>query len=151
MDNALWQFANTVAPTQLSPVQVLEPYAARLGEDTGSLILGKIVERFQEVRDDAGMANGQLAYVLYLVVPRLRNYSYRLIELKQPDLAADYPVDIQFFLKDNIIEAKAADAQQLETQLRKFVRLGSTINLLTAIRSQVETLEKYSTDADQKT
>ena len=58
-----------------SPDYILREFAHRVAGDTDSMFKGLVTDTINE-------ETGQIAYNLFLVVPELRNYRYRLIEVR---------------------------------------------------------------------
>lgn len=136
METTKWHFADALPLTQLPPEQLFNSYADSLEADTKGLILGRIVERLHESRGDNGEIVAKVVYVLYLIVPQLHNYSYRLLELERKNFVEDYPAIIRLFLKSGMHEETATTAEDLDKKLTAASNAASM--LLTAIRSQVE-------------
>lgn len=138
METSKWHFVDALPPTQQPPEQIFNEYADSLEADTKGLILGRVVERLHENRDDNGEILTKVVYVLYLVVPQLRNYSYRLLELERKNFVEDYPVNVRLFLKSGTHEETASTADDLDKKLKAASNAAGM--LLTTIRFQVETL-----------
>ena len=136
-----WHFA-TASPPVDAPEKIFNDYADSLEKDTGGLILGQVVERLQETREPSGSILTSVVYALYLVVPRLRNYSYRLLELERASWVQDYPVRLRLFLTSGMHEETADNPADLDQKLT--TASDDSTNLLTALRSQVEIREEYS-------
>lgn len=132
-----WNFSNQL-PSEESPYAVLTKYAEALGEETGGQIEGSITEL-------TGTQSEEITYALYLVVPALRNYSYRLIEVVSKNLFQPFPVDIRLYAKANVLEEKKVEAKAFEQKLQELIDhpftkgiLGSVLNYIQMVKDDQE-------------
>lgn len=145
MSNSPYRFIDAEVPAQLTPFQVLMKHAELLETGTEGLIEGRVIERVQERSDKADLPlDSALTYSLYLQVPRLRNYLYRLYEVVPRTHNVDYPVLITVFLKSGPDTPRLAkDADELDSILLGFAQSASVGNILANIRNQVLAMEEY--------
>ena len=145
MSESPYRFIDTVLPPPPTPAQVLIKHAVLLAQGTEGLIEGRVIERVQERSDEDDLPlNSVLTYSLYLQVPRLRNYLYRLYEVSPRDHNADYPVLVTLFLKNGPAKPRLAkDGGELNGILIEFAETSAVGNILANIRNQVQVMEEY--------
>lgn len=145
MPESPYRFIDAEVPVQPTAFEVLVKHADLLEQGTQGLIEGRVLERVQEHLDEADIPTGsQLTYTLYLQVPRLRNYLYRLYEVSPRDQDTDYPVRVTVFLKSGPDTRRLAeDAEELNKILTQYAQSSSVGNILTNIRNQVLTMEEH--------
>ncbi len=137
MENNIWEFGeNTVLDE--TPYEILDKYASQLKGSTG-FIEGKVTELISDSRKE-------VIYALYLVVPELKNYSYRLIEVVQPNAFTFYPVTMKLFGKadGNIVELPKVDFKNFEKQLVDFIKSPVTKGILQSLKTHIEIVKKYN-------
>lgn len=76
-----------------NPDIILNEYANLVFEETDKQFKGIVTEATSEDSNEA-------TYALYIVVPELKNYMYRLIEVSVPNIMQPYPLEITIFAKD---------------------------------------------------
>ena len=137
MSDAIWKFAEEEIKEK-SPYEILIKYANKLQTDTNNLIVGKVTEVISQ-------ESQEIVYALYLMVPKLRNYSYRLIEVIQPNALRFYPVRMKLFgaAPENIIEEKNVTEPEFEAKLIGFINNPLTKSILKHIQTLVEIRDKY--------
>jgi hypothetical protein len=144
MNTPLWQFADEIPSSQpIFPVQVMEEAAERLMGDTDGLVIGKVTETVSTPFEDQ---SSKISYALYLMVPKLRNYLYRLIEVfAEGDIINPYPVTIRLYgrLPGNIAEERAQGLDEFKTKFMQAIQHPTTKMVLSAIRNQVDISNHY--------
>ncbi len=125
-----WNFS-TQLPSEENPYAVLIKYADALEEETGGQIEGQITELTTSQSEE-------ITYALYLVVPALRNYSYRLIEVVSKNLFQPFPVDIRLYAKANVLEEKDVEAKAFEQKLQEFIDHPFTKGILGSISNYIQ-------------
>lgn len=133
----LWQFDAEQKKSKL-PYEFLTHYASLLKEDTNHLILGQVLE-------SVSSNSPEVTYSLYLIVPKLRNYSYRLIEVKQPDIVTVYPVEMRLYgtAEKNVVFKENVSEQDFEKELVDFITSPLTKLILHAIKNHIDISESY--------
>jgi hypothetical protein len=137
MAEKIWEFG-TITETIKTPYEFLYEYASKLKDDTNNLIEGAVTELISESREE-------VVFALYLVVPELRNYSYRLIEVTQQNAFNFYPVKIKLFgtLPSSIVEKTIDNEKDFEKKLREFITSPLTKLILTSLRTHIEIYKDY--------
>jgi hypothetical protein len=137
MEDKIWQFAENVELEE-TPYEILDRYASKLKEDT-EFIEGKVKELISESRQE-------VIYALYLVVPELKNYSYRLIEVVQPNAFTFYPVTVKLYGKadGNIITEQNVEHDDFEKLLKNFINSPITKGILQSLKVHIDIAKKYS-------
>src|SRR5580658_1446822 len=115
MKNNIWSFADNI-PQLTTPYEFLIKYASQLKEDTTGIIEGDVIEVIQQDKEE-------IVFALYLVVPELRNYSYRLIEVIQSNAFTPYPVNMKLYgtAPQNVVEVNDVSEENFEKELKGFI------------------------------
>lgn len=137
MEDKLWLFADEKTG-EVSPYDYLKKAAKKLSEDTEDMFHGDVM---QNINDD-----GKIICSFYLVVPKLRNYTYRLIEIVQPSFDQSYPVEMSLFgtAVGNIVRIFDVTEKDFENQLNGFIGNPLTRHILLALKTQLEIYKDYS-------
>ncbi|TKC01408.1 Rossmann-fold NAD(P)-binding domain-containing protein [Pedobacter cryotolerans] len=140
MTKSIWEFSKE-EKEEKTPFDFLVEYAGQLLEATDEIISGDVTRTYND--DNTG-----LIYTLYLVVPEMRYYSYKLIEVIQKDLVNVYPVDMILFgsAKQNRPKYENVYSNQFESRLREFISSSMTKNILSGLKIQLEIVRKYEGD-----
>lgn len=140
--NPIWKSSPAAIDQPGSPNAVLHKYAAAVGRDTQQQFVGLVTEA---VREDTG----EVSYALYLIVPRLRDYMYRLFEATVANLLQPYPVTLRYFAKDprNNQTFRCETPQALEAKLVELISSTTTQNILGHLQQLVDINESYATDS----
>ena len=125
-----------------SPSAILHRYAAAVGRDMQQQIVGLVTEA---VREDTG----EVSYALYLVVPRLRDYMYRLFEVTVDNLLRPYPATLRYFAKDprNNQTFRCETPQTLDAKLLELIGSTTTQNIVGHLQQLVDITENYATNS----
>ena len=93
--NSLNSFSEEDLKTEVfnSPDIILNEYANQMYNDTDGRFSGIITEAVSE-------ETNEVTYALYIVVKKLKNYKYRLIEVNVPNIMQPYPLEITIYAKD---------------------------------------------------
>jgi hypothetical protein len=136
---AIWKSIATPIDQATSPYAVLSRYAERVGPDTDNKFVGLVTEA---VREDTG----QVSYALYIVVPKLRDYMYRLFEATLDNLLQPYPMTLRFFAQDprNNQVKKCETPESLEKELISLIDSVTTQNILGHLEQLIQIKEDYS-------
>jgi hypothetical protein len=137
MGNKIWEFSDKGTQVKTA-YQYLHEYASKLAEDTGGLIEGTVTQLISDSKEE-------VVYALYLVVPKLKNYSYRLIEVIQPNAFTFYPVSMKLFgtATGNIDERKDINPDKFEDELKRFIQSPLTKMILQHLKTQIEIKLQY--------
>jgi hypothetical protein len=133
----IWEIYGEKPRQDENPELILKEYADRLKEDTGGKFIGLVTETIQE---DTGSA----IYALYILVPELKDYMYRLIEINIQDLATPYPVELRLFAKDpkNHRNFYAEDAKDYRTKLESMITSPVSKGILMHLKTLIEIKNK---------
>jgi hypothetical protein len=136
MTNIKWEFADDVTP-EITPYTILKDFARRIGPDTRGMFMADIV---QTLRDE-----GMVVCSFYIVVPQLRNYSYKLMEMIQDGFVRAYPVRMYLYgqAKENILYDVATNPDEFRSKVSAFITNPLTKLILTSLRTQVEIYGDY--------
>lgn len=137
MANKIWEFSDKEKEVK-TVYEYLYEYASKLGEDTNGLIEGTVTQLVSDSKEE-------IVYALYLVVPELKNYSYRLIEVIQPNAFTFYPVSMRLYGKaaGSIEERKSITYDNFETELLEFIQSPLTKMILQHLKTQIEIKRDY--------
>lgn len=91
----IWKIYGEQPSLNEGPEHILKHYASLLSVDTGQVFRGLVTEAVKE-------ETGEVSYALYVVVPALRDYMYRLIEVNVANLVSPYPLEVKLFAKDPV-------------------------------------------------
>ncbi|MEI6684300.1 MAG: hypothetical protein WCO44_16870 [Bacteroidota bacterium] len=121
-----------------TPYEFLFHYASMVKDDTDGKIVGLVTEN---ISDSAN----EVVYALYLVVPELRNYSYRLIEVVQPSAFSPYPVTMKLFGKaaGNIVVKEQVPFEGFEAVLLEFIQNPMTKLIIQGLYTHIDIKRKY--------
>jgi hypothetical protein len=113
-------------------------FAEKVEDDTGGIIIGSVTELTSDSREE-------VIYALYLSVPELNNYSYRLIEVTQLNAITPYPVTIKLFGKDsgNIVEIKDVVEKEFKNKMIKLIKSPITKGILDQLKFHVEIKKEH--------
>ena len=89
----LWKIYGDQPKPEENPEGILNDYAKKVYEDTDKKFMGIVTETVRE-------ETGSVTYALYIVVPELKDYMYRLIEVNLQNLVSPYPLEVTLFAKD---------------------------------------------------
>lgn len=140
MEVKLWDSIDTGSNEPEYPYEILLRYAQLLTKDTNGRITGTITETTIPTKNDQGFEFDRMVYALYLVVPLLRNSSYRLIEIEHTTFLP-YPVNVKFYgqAPTNVISADdIQDDNELKTHLEELIKHPLTKMLIGHIYSMIE-------------
>lgn len=137
MTNKIWDFAEK-SNEEKSPYEFLFEYSTKVKDDTGGIIEGLVTEMVSDSTEE-------IVYALYLVVPELRNYSIRLIEVVQSNAFTPYPVTMKLFGKapGNIVEKPDVPFENFEKDLIHFIQSPITKLILQNLRTHLEIKKGY--------
>lgn len=141
---ALWKSNPTPIDLSTSPYALLREYAGQLKADTTSLFEGQVVEVVRE-------NTGEVSYELYLVVPKLRHYRYRLFEATLDNLIQPYPMTLRYFAKDprNNQALRCHSPDELRRELLQLITSETTRNILGHLQQLVAITGSYSDNSSQ--
>jgi hypothetical protein len=132
--------SESVAPHQLeSPWTILNEYANQVQLDTQGKFVGTVTET---VRDQ------EVTYALYLVVPQLRDYMYRLFEARLNNYLAPYPVTLRLFAKDpkNHQKFECGTPAELRKNLESAIMSPITFLIMSALEQQIGIMAQSRSD-----
>lgn len=138
----LWKSNTESIDESPNPYIILREYAEKVAPDTDNKFVGMVTEA---IREDKGEAS----YALYIVVPKLRDYMYRLFEATLDDLVHPYPMTLRFFAKDprNNQTYICQTPTELKNNLVELITSIHTQNILGHLQQLVDINEKYSSDS----
>lgn len=125
----------------LSPWHILNELADKLEPDSQSRFTGQVTE---------SVRNEEVTYALYIVVPKLRDYMYRLFEARLTNYLNPYPVTLRFFAKDpkNNQHATCSTPDQLRQTLTEWIQSPLTRLVISALSQQIEIMAQYRQDLE---
>lgn len=137
MEDNIWKF-NADKPTQKSAFEILKKYASKLWSETGEIISGDVLSTLEP--------GGQVKYVMFLIVPAMRSYTYKLIEVVQYDVINFYPVRMTLFGNaelNQITVNDILDDKLFEENLIKFINNPLTRLALSGLKTQLDIYNDY--------
>lgn len=137
----IWEIYGETPKSDENPEKILNEYASRLKDDSDGKFVGLVTETIQE---DTASAT----YALYIIVPELKSYMYRLIEVNIQDLATPYPLELRLFAKDpkNHRSFYAQDAKDYRSKLEDLIKSPVTKAILMHLKTLVEIKKEYNKD-----
>lgn len=105
---------NQISPE--TPTTVLQVLASQIWETSGGVCFGVVTESFNDETEEYYLA-------LQLVTPKLKNYSYRLIEVKCKNIINPFPATVSLFAKhpSNNDTKSCSDIPTLKVVLQGFM------------------------------
>lgn len=137
MSDILWRFADN-NPSEEIPYEILKDFARKLSSDTEGMFTADILQTIQN-EDNSVICS------FYLVVPELRSYSYKLMELVQPRFDKIYPIAMSLFGKaeGNVISDVATNSTELRAKITAFITNPLTMHILTSLKTQIEIYKDF--------
>lgn len=131
MNEMPWRFAEE-RKDEKSPYEYLQEAAAQLRTFTKGQILADVM---QIIEDDLSVVNSFL-----LVVPELRHYNYKLIEVRQATFDINYPADLKLFgtAPQNIVEVNEVPQNSFNHELNFLIAHPLTQGILSSLRTYIE-------------
>jgi hypothetical protein len=131
--NKIWEIYGENPKSEEDSELILKEYADRLKQDTGGKFIGIVTGTIHE---DTGSAT----YALYILVPELKDYMYRLIEVNIQDLATPYPVELRLFAKDpkNHRTFSADNGNDFRKKLEEMITSPVTKGILMHLKTLIE-------------
>jgi len=131
MDQKLWQFSNELSQPKM-PYDILKKYAIKLQEDTEGMFNGDVS---QIVNDDYSVIVS-----FYIIVPGLRNYGYKLMQMKSKSFDMPYPAEMQLIgtAEGNVIKEEATNQIDFESKVEQFIVHPLTKHILYALKIQID-------------
>ena len=130
----LWEiYDNTSLSISDNPEFILKGYADQLKTDTEDKFIGIVTESVAE-------ETGSATYALYILVPKLKDYMYRLIEVNIQNLATPYPLELKFFAKDpkNHRTFRSEDVKSYKDKLEEIIKSPVTKAILAHLSTLIE-------------
>lgn len=140
MEVKLWDSIDVGSNEPEYPYEILMRYAQLLTKDTDGRITGTITETTVPTKNDQGFEFDRMIYALYLVVPSLRNASYRLIEIEHINFLP-YPVNVKLYgqVAPNVISFDNIQGEkELARHLEELIKHPLTKMLIGHIFNMIE-------------
>jgi hypothetical protein len=137
--NKLW-LGRREPSQEESPIKILQEFADRLTQDTENVIEGEVIETY------SGESNSEIVYAFYLVVPKLRDYMYRLFQITQENIAKEYPVNCILYTKSGAQPFEGENPQDFKEKLKFYFQSDYTQNILTSIFNHIDDVEENNKD-----
>ncbi len=131
----IWVIAKPTEKEE-TPFKILNRYADQLSEDTGDMFEGEVVTNTKFEMDE--LLPLRIYHAFYIRVPRLSNYSYRLMEVCHLG-AKNYPVEAKLKLPEleaRVVQVK--NAEELEKVIIEFIETEGTREILGRLKQHVE-------------
>lgn len=140
MENKIWDSVGSNSKQQKYPAEILMRYAQKLTSDTDGRIEGVVTETSIPTKHAQGFEYDRMVFALYLVVPYLKNTSYRLIEVEHLTFAP-YPVNIKLFgqVSPNVISVdNIQDENDFQLTLEELIKNNLTKMLIGHIYTMID-------------
>jgi hypothetical protein len=139
---SLWPNPTAPAAQASHPWHILNEYASQLKPDTGGKFEGRVTETVQDE---------EVTYALYILVPEMRDYMYRLFEARLDRFPEPYPVTLRLFAKDprNHQTYSCGTPETLRQSLEQGIRSPITELLLQALTQQINIMKHYRDEVDE--
>jgi hypothetical protein len=117
--------------------EYLKEYAEKLSDDSKGVFEGDVTQILAP--------DGSFSYSLYLIVPELKNYSYKLIEVFQESFNQPYPVDMVLYntKQDQNDQEFFVEEHEFEDKLLRLITSPITQQILRSLQKQVEIFKRY--------
>lgn len=124
-----------------SPWHILNELADKLAPESQGQFVGQVTE---------AVRNEEVTYALYIVVPKLRDYMYRLLEAKLTNYLNPYPVELRLFAKDpkNNQYTTCSTPAQLRQTLTEWIQSPLTRLVISALHQQIDIMAQYRRDLE---
>lgn len=129
----IWEDDTESSNQKDHPEVILSELANKLQVDTEGRFIGLVIETISE-------DTGEATYALCILVPRLRDYIYRLIEINIKNLTKTYPLEIRLFAQDprKNESYNCQNSEQLKDKLQEFIKSSVTRSILAHLRGLIE-------------
>ena len=129
----LWEAYGELPEIGENPEIILNEYASKLKSDTDNMFSGVVTE---SIAEDSGV----ITYALYILVPKLKDYMYRLIEVNIQDLVTPYPLEIKLFAKVSINNRSvyASNVEEFKEKLEYVITSPITKGILFHLKTLIE-------------
>lgn len=120
----------------------------KAARDLRSFSKGEILaDVMQIIEDDLSVTNHFL-----LIVPELRHYNYKLIEVKQPTFDKNYPASLKLFgtVPQNVVEVKDISALLFENELRALISHPLTRGILGSLKTHIDIARDFRDSSYEK-
>jgi hypothetical protein len=117
----------------------MKSFAARLREDTNGKFIGLVTDAVDE-------ESGDVTFSLYISVPELKDYMYKLIEAKIQDWVTPYPAELTLFAKapKNNRTFLVNNATEYQAKLTELITSSVTRAILMHLKTLVEIRQQYT-------
>jgi hypothetical protein len=138
MSENIWRIYGEGPKKEDNPKLILQKYAKDHSPSTKGQFKGVVTENIKE-------DSGEVIYALYVLVPKLRDYMYRLFEVKIENCIDPYPLELKFFAKDpkNHKTYSCDTAKDYENRLVNLIQSDTTANILKHLQTLIEIKEEY--------
>ncbi|MDP5199931.1 hypothetical protein [Flavobacterium sp. DG2-3] len=131
--STIWKIYGEQPKPEENPEKILTEYASLLSKDTNSIFTGIVTETVRE-------ETGTVIYALYIVVPELHDYMYRLIEVNIQSIINQYPLEITLYAKDprNNRTFTCDNVDSFKTKLLELIESPITSGILMHLKTLIE-------------
>jgi hypothetical protein len=121
------------------PDSIMNQYASRVYEDTEKIFNGFVTESY-------GGDSSEVSYALYISSTKLKDYSYRLIEVIIPNIFQPYPLDVTLYAKDpkNHRTFSCSSPDEFRRKLLELIESPVTKIILKHLKTLIEISEQNS-------
>ena len=137
MEN-IWNFTKVTSNLGKSPESILNKYAGELNENQTDFV-GLVSETRIE-------GENKVYFSFYIIVPKLRDYMYKLFSVMTPSLISFYPLELTHFAKDtrNTRTFYCSNEEEFETQLKALIQSPLTSLILDHLKTLADTIDHYN-------
>jgi phenylpyruvate tautomerase PptA (4-oxalocrotonate tautomerase family) len=134
----IWNIYGEGPKAEENPEAILNEYAKQVSEDTEKKFVGIVTESIRE-------NTGAVTYALYIIVPELKDYMYRLIEVNLQNLITPYPLEVSLFAKDprNHRTFTCDNVAEFRAKLVEIISSPVTSGILMHLKTMIEIKKGY--------
>ena len=132
----IWNLEGLQKGNVKNPALILKEYAKRMQNDTNDIFRGVVTDAINE-------ETSSVTYSLYVVVPELKNYMYRLIEMEVNNWEKLYPVRLKLLAKDpkNNQISEADNPKECKQKLEDMISSNITIMIMQHLLTLIDIMK----------
>lgn len=121
-----------------SPEQILNEYAKELNEYQKDFVA--------VVTESRSESHNEVYYAFYIIAPKLKDYMYRLFEIKTPSLISFYPLELTHFAKDprNVRTYVSNSEKEFDDTLKELIKSPLTKMIMRYLKTLSDTVDDYN-------
>ncbi len=125
--------------SEKSPEEVMQSFADQIKSLSGNVSYGIITQSFND-------EIGEVTIALHIVTPKLKNYSYRLVQATTTNMVNRFPISTVYYAKDskNNLYDNCGNIDEFVNILEKYIKYPITKLILNHLKTLASIAEEYS-------